>query len=76
MHSSPQSPSPDSTDRHIVGDDYVTWTLPRTWATGEPVTAAQLNQQLRDNQEYLKLEIDMLKHVIGELREELARLKE
>lgn len=30
------------------------WTLPRTWATGEIVTAAQLNTHLRDNLEYLK----------------------
>ncbi len=31
-----------------------TWTLPRTWATGEIVTAAQLNTHLRDNLEFLK----------------------
>jgi hypothetical protein len=29
-----------------------TYTLPRTWATGEIVTAAQLNEQLRDNMDY------------------------
>ena len=34
------------------------WTLPRTWATGEIVTAAQLNTHLRDNLEYLKLRED------------------
>ena len=34
------------------------WTLPRTWATGEIVTAAQLNTHLRDNLEYLKLQND------------------
>jgi hypothetical protein len=27
------------------------WTAPRTWATGELVTAAQLNEQVRDNLE-------------------------
>lgn len=32
-----------------------TWTQPRTWATGEIVTAAQLNSHLRDNLEYLHL---------------------
>lgn len=31
-----------------------THTAPRTWATGEIVTAAQLNEQLRDNLDYLK----------------------
>lgn len=30
------------------------WTQPRTWATGEIVTAAQLNSHLRDNLEYLR----------------------
>jgi hypothetical protein len=34
------------------------WTLPRTWATGEIVTAAQLNTHLRDNLDYLKLRED------------------
>lgn len=28
----------------------MTWTAPRTWAAGETVTAAQLNEQIRDNQ--------------------------
>lgn len=31
-----------------------TWTTPRTWATGEVVTAAQLNQYLRDELDWLK----------------------
>lgn len=31
-----------------------TWTTPRTWATGEVVTAALLNAHLRDNLDYLK----------------------
>lgn len=30
------------------------WTPPRTWATGELVTAALLNAHLRDNLEFLK----------------------
>ena len=25
------------------------WTVPRTWAAEDPITAAQLNQQVRDN---------------------------
>jgi len=29
------------------------WTSPRTWVTGEIVTAAMLNEQLRDNFLYL-----------------------
>lgn len=29
------------------------WTTPRTWATGEVVTAAMLNQQVRDNHNFL-----------------------
>jgi hypothetical protein len=29
------------------------WTTPRTWATLEQVTATYLNQQLRDNMDYL-----------------------
>jgi hypothetical protein len=31
------------------------WTTPRTWITGEVVTAAQLNQQLRDNSTFLRI---------------------
>jgi len=30
------------------------WTTPRTWTTGELVSAAQLNEQVRDNISYLK----------------------
>jgi hypothetical protein len=30
------------------------WTPPRTWVTGELVTAAQLNQHLRDNLDWVK----------------------
>lgn len=31
-----------------------TWTQPRTWATGELTTAAQFNQHIRDNLDWLK----------------------
>ena len=31
------------------------WTTPRTWITGEVVTAAQHNQQLRDNANFLRI---------------------
>lgn len=31
------------------------WTTPRTWSSGEIVTAAQLNQHVRDNLDYLYL---------------------
>lgn len=30
-----------------------TWTTPRTWSAGEVVTAANLNEQVRDNTEHL-----------------------
>lgn len=30
------------------------WTAARTWVTGEVTTAAQLNEQIRDNENYLK----------------------
>ncbi|MFA4973636.1 MAG: hypothetical protein WC683_13580 [bacterium] len=36
------------------------WTAPRTWATGEIVTAAMLNTHVRDNELYLKGETDKL----------------
>lgn len=36
----------------------VIWTTPRTWVTGELVTAALLNTHLRDNMDYLKAEAD------------------
>lgn len=31
----------------------MSWTEPRTWVTGEIVTAAQLNEQVRDNMDYV-----------------------
>lgn len=34
------------------------WTAPRTWTTGEIVTAAQMNEQVRDNELYIKGIID------------------
>lgn len=30
------------------------WTTPRTWATGEVVTAAMMNEQVRDNELFLR----------------------
>lgn len=30
------------------------WTTPKTWNTGDPLTAADLNTHVRDNLEYLK----------------------
>lgn len=42
------------------------WTDPRTWATGELVTAALLNTHLRDNLNYLlSPNNDFIKHVNG-----------
>lgn len=34
------------------------WTSPRTWTTGETVTAAMMNEQVRDNSAYLKGDLD------------------
>lgn len=39
------------------------WTALRTWTTGEIVTAAMLNEQMRDNGLYLKTETDKLDDV-------------
>ena len=36
------------------------WTAPATWSTGQIVTAAELNEQVRDNEIYLKAEADRL----------------
>lgn len=36
----------------------IIWTAPRTWSTGEIVTAAMMNTHLRDNLDYLKAGID------------------
>jgi hypothetical protein len=30
------------------------WTTPRTWVTGEVVSAAQLNEQIRDNENFIR----------------------
>ncbi len=39
------------------------WTTPRTWVTGELVTAAIMNTHVRDNEDYLKTETDKLDDV-------------
>lgn len=39
------------------------WTAPRTWTTAEIVTASHLNEQVRDNEVYLKGETDKLDDV-------------
>lgn len=36
------------------------WTAPRTWVTGELVTASIMNTHIRDNQLYLKTEVDRI----------------
>jgi len=36
------------------------WTAPMTWSTGPIVTAAHLNEQIRDNETYLKAETDRI----------------
>ena len=36
------------------------WVAPLTWSTGQIVTAAQLNEQIRDNETYLKTETDKI----------------
>ena len=39
------------------------WTTPRTWAVNEQLTAALMNQQVRDNLSYLKSTIDSIKEI-------------
>ena len=39
------------------------WVAPRTWVVGELVTAAFMNQDVRDNQTYLKTETDRMDDV-------------
>jgi hypothetical protein len=34
------------------------WTAPRTWSVGQLVSAAELNEQIRDNLTFLKLALD------------------
>lgn len=36
------------------------WTTPRTWADGYVVTGSDLNEQLRDNEAYLKTQTDSI----------------
>jgi hypothetical protein len=42
-----------------------TWTTPRTWTTGEVVTASMLNTHLRNNLDWLKAHADARKGVHG-----------
>lgn len=37
-----------------------TWTAPRTWVTGEVVTASQGNEQWRDNMDWLKANVTVM----------------
>jgi len=39
------------------------WTAPATWTTGQVVTAAELNEQIKDNETYLKGQTDRLDNV-------------
>jgi hypothetical protein len=41
------------------------WTAPATWTTGQVVTAANLNEQIRDNETYIKAHIDASAAVHG-----------
>lgn len=41
------------------------WTTPRTWTAGELVTAAMMNEQVRDNEIYLKAHVDAEKGIHG-----------
>src|SRR5262245_1195540 len=36
------------------------WTTPRTWVPGELVTASMMNLHVRDNENYLKAEVDRI----------------
>jgi hypothetical protein len=42
-----------------------TWTTPRTWTTGEVVTASMLNAHVRDNLDWLKAHTDARGEVHG-----------
>ncbi|MCK9569553.1 hypothetical protein M0R72_11490 [Candidatus Pacearchaeota archaeon] len=39
------------------------WTSPRTWSADEIVTAAQFNEQIRDNLDLLKSRVDLLQDI-------------
>lgn len=41
------------------------WTEPRTWVAGEVVTAAMMNEQIKDNLTYLKGHVDATSNVHG-----------
>lgn len=45
----PDTPQTLATENASLGLDHHSWTLPRTWVTGEMVTSAFLNTHLRDN---------------------------
>ena len=40
------------------------WTTPRTWVAGAKLLAAQLNEQVRDNEDYLKSHVDTLEETV------------
>ena len=42
------------------------WTAPMTWSTGPIVTAAHLNEQIRDNVTYLKAETDRIDNITSD----------
>lgn len=39
------------------------WTTPRTWVAAETVDEDHMNEQIRDNEDYLKAEVDKLDDV-------------
>ena len=41
------------------------WTTPRTWTAGEVVSASMMNEQVRDNEIYLKEHVDAVKGIHG-----------
>lgn len=41
------------------------WTTPRTWTTGEVVTAAQMNTHVRDNLAYLKDDVVQTTRIVS-----------
>ena len=41
------------------------WTTPRTWVSGELVTAALMNTYIKENQDFLKTEVDANKAFVG-----------
>lgn len=41
------------------------WTTPRTWVTGEVITAAQLNTHVRDNFDYCRQRLDAARPLVS-----------